>query len=350
MIAELAQAKFARPADGKSLLDTAKLLVSGLVPATLDQEVDLVRRCFSPDTLGELAAIRNRILSSRSQWQVHLKWALLATLREHARVKVGWPHQRPAIPRHPTYREPIRRFLARVANMGLDLDSRGSGDGIVLVGDSRNHTSWRSVLGRSRADACISSPPYLNNFDYADATRLELYFWGFARTWGEMCKLVRAGMVTATTQQSSLGQSNSAVRRLARSPRTHRWVADLTHQLSEARRAHGPGSKRYDRVLPAYFADMSDVLRLTYRHIKPGAKCAWVIGDSAPYGVYLDTPSALMRLAEDLGFVSLSDVVLRSRGLRWRSNGMRHKVPLAERLIVFERPNHQARPRSPLSV
>lgn len=46
-----------------------------------------------------------------------------------------------------------------------------------------------------------------------------------------------------------------------------------------------------------------------------GARCAWVIGDSAPYGIYVDTPALIGSLAESLGF----KVARRHEGaLPWR--------------------------------
>ena len=46
----------------------------------------------------------------------------------------------------------------------------------MRCGDSRVPEAWESIAPGT-AKGCVSSPPYLNNFDYADATRLELYFW-----------------------------------------------------------------------------------------------------------------------------------------------------------------------------
>jgi hypothetical protein len=45
----------------------------------------------------------------------------------------------------------------------------------------------------------------------------------------------------------------------------------------------------------------------------------------------------IARLATDIGFKAGTHEVVRSRGLRWRTNGSRHKVPLTERLITFRR-------------
>jgi hypothetical protein len=77
------------------------------------------------------------------------------------------------------------------------------------------------------------------------------------------------------------------------------------------------------------------VLEHLHRHLRPGARNAWVIGDSAPYGIYTDTPAIALTLAEEIGFTRGDNTKISSRGLRWRTNGTRHQVPLAERLITF---------------
>ena len=91
-------------------------------------------------------------------------------------------------------RDATKRFVQRAQWMAEDLiDAPSPLDSVVVAGDSRESLPWATALGDRTADACIASPPYLNNFDYADATRLELYFWGAVASWKEMCASVRSG-------------------------------------------------------------------------------------------------------------------------------------------------------------
>lgn len=301
-------------------------------------EHPLVRRCFTEPVLRELVALREELESGpRSSWRGYLKWALLATLRDVASVKVGWPYQRPSLSREAPHRDPGARFLARAEMMAADLESGpGNPGGSVTRGDARRAASWKRAAAGRHFDACVTSPPYLNNFDYADATRLELYFLESGWSWGEMCKRVRSGMLVATTQQSSRKRSARALKQVGRYRTVAAEVEGLHARLVEER-ARRPRGKEYDQVLPTYFADMALILAHLRDHISPGARCAWVIGDSAPYGVYVDTPTLIGGLAEDLGFEVLEDTKVRSRGARWRTNGTRHQVALSERLLVFKR-------------
>jgi hypothetical protein len=265
-----------------------------------------------------------------------MKWALLGSLRDLAVVNVGWPYQRPARERIPPYGKAVKRFQQRVAVMVEDLKAvTDVGRATVVQGDSRFPSGWALVEPKS-VSGCVSSPPYLNNFDYADATRLELYFWGEHRSWQDLTKHVRSQMVRAATHQTTDCAAVVARDRLRSAPRSRTEVEALASQLA-AERAKRPRGKEYDRMLVCYSADMLDVLRNLLGALRPGAQCAWTIGDSAPYGVYIDTPALIGLFASEVGFEVLGSETLRSRGLRWRMNGSRHQVALCEKVLVFRR-------------
>jgi hypothetical protein len=344
IIAELANLKLKRPSslgDTEALVTEAEELTAKVGSTPIAHEHELVRRCFDPDTLSKLTALRNLILDTESRWARHLKWALLGTLREAASVKVGWPHQRPNRPRvRQLISDPVQRFVDRAGWIADDLAAVETGiDHRVVAGDSRLRESWTRALGDEKPVGCVSSPPYLNNFDYADATRLELYFWRDVSTWAEMCAEVRDGMLIATTQQSSTKSAATAWRQLDRYPATRSALKPLASELTALRLERvGKRGKEYDRVLPAYFVGIARVLGQLHHHLAAGANAAWVVGDSAPYGTYIDTPKLLAGLATEVGFEAVDDVVIRSRGERWGTNGSRHQVPLTERLVVLRRP------------
>jgi hypothetical protein len=305
----------------------------------LAAETDLIRRSFDEETLGRLVGLRRLIQDREAEPAApYLKWALLATLRDVAGVKVGWPYQRPGLARKPRYTDPLARLVARAEMMAGDLESLDpdSGSAEVLVGDSRSGATWAGVT--DGASASVASPPYLNNFDYADATRLELYFWGEVRTWGEMCREVRYDMLTATTQQSSVSEKASAIAALeAMDDDAARQILKLTEAIGEVRNSRSRRAKEYDRVAPAYFVAMRRILENLHVHLAPGALVLWLVGDSAPYGVYVDTPRLIGDLAVGAGFEFVDHAHLRARGNRWGSNTDRHKVALSERLVILKR-------------
>ena len=183
LIVELARAKLSPPDRPTEELVEVATAISKTSKASIDQETELVRRCFDAETLGFLCGMRAQI-NRQSRWKTHLTWALLGTLRDVSDKKVGWPYQRPGQSRRPVAKDARARFLKRAEAIAEDISEQPlSGTGTVRLGDSRSAKPWRELLDGDKADACITSPPYLNNFDYADATRLEVYFLGRASSW-----------------------------------------------------------------------------------------------------------------------------------------------------------------------
>ena len=68
--------------------------------------------------------------------------------------------------------------------------------GRIVEADARTLTA--SKMGG--ADLILTSPPYANNFDYADATRLEQSFLGEIGGWGGDLKPLRKKLMKSATQ------------------------------------------------------------------------------------------------------------------------------------------------------
>ena len=91
-------------------------------------------------------------------------------------------------------------------------------------------------------------------------------------------------------------------------------------------------------MVSLYFRDLLQVLLNVKRCLPADAPIVWVIGDSAPYGIYLDTPKLLNQLGEELGFQVTKEsayVVGASDG----ANGSRHQVDLCEKQLLWRAPS-----------
>lgn len=336
LIADVARLKLRRPTGPSTLVKAAEEVAARARPIKPTDEAELVTRSFSPEILAELIGLRTAIRAQPAPWNSYLELALLSLLRDHARVKVGWPYQLPGKSRQPRLSGPTKRFLQLAERMASDLEDGARVSAWVTTGDSRQAANWRTARRREPV-AMISSPPYLNNFDYADATRLELYFSHRARSWAEMCATVRDGMIIASTQQSKQQQAQQALKQLEHMKPFYRRLAPLVDALA-TERAKRKAGKRYDWMVSLYFRDLWRVLMNVKRCLPANAPVVWVVGDSAPYGIYLDTPALLGSLGEELGFVIESEHLIRGRGKRWRTNGSRHQVDLCEKQVVWRAP------------
>jgi len=194
----------------------------------------------------------------------------------------------------------------------------------LIEGDARNCPE----LEENSVDVVITSPPYTNNYDYADATRFEMSFWGEVQSWADLHKAVRQYLIRSCSQHAAkekLVLEEVLEDEVVVSIRPE--LSEVCHQLAEERLLHG-GRKHYHTMVAAYFADMSRIWRELRRVCKPQAKLCFVIGDSAPYGVYVPVDKWLGQLAIDAGFKSYSFEKLRDRNVKWKNR--KHRVPLQE--------------------
>ena len=87
-------------------------------------------------------------------------------------------------------------------------------------------------------------------------------------------------------------------------------------------------------MIAQYFIDMSLVWRSLRNACCPGAKVCYVIGDSAPYGIYVPVDEWLGQLALAAGFSSFKFEKIRDRNVKWRNR--KHRVPLKEGRLWVE--------------
>jgi DNA modification methylase len=163
---------------------------------------------------------------------------------------------------------------------------------------------------------CVTSPPYLNNFDFAEMTRMELYFWRYATSWSEITERVRRRLiVNTTTAPTDLKHAQARFKSLL-PPEFVSELEPLVDELS-VRKRHRAGKKEYDRLVYPYFAQMFRVLAELARVLRSGASLHMLVADAALYGVHIQTERYLSALMVQRGFVILGIERLRNRGDRW---------------------------------
>ncbi len=202
--------------------------------------------------------------------------------------------------------------------------------------DSRKknqHIKYRSC------DLCITSPPYLNNLDYGEVSKVHTHFFEITDDWGDITNKVRRKLVTGSTTHYKEAEFNTKdymssefviknkeiVNRLMK-------LASKIKKISQER----AGKKSFNILMLYYFKDMYEVLNEIRRVLKNGSKAYLILGDSAPYGVYVETTKLLGEIALNCGFSSYEIEEIRSRGTKWKSLKYRHSIRLSENLLILE--------------
>jgi hypothetical protein len=184
------------------------------------------------------------------------------------------------------------------------------------------------------AELVITSPPYPNNYDYADATRLEMSFLGEIRGWGDLQQAVRRHLVRSCSQHvPDRTVDLDEVTQCAELEAIRGEIRPVCRQLDRVRMTKG-GKKTYHLMIACYFRDLALVWRALRRVCREGSTVCFVVGDSAPYGVYVPVIPWLTSLAEAAGFRNPCFERTRDRNVKWKNR--KHRVPLQEGRLWVE--------------
>lgn len=292
----------------------------------------LIHQCFPDDVLVQIDALRcawQEACQDGDTPACRLAWlALTASLRVSSPVGTSQMELIQPKKRKAKALAPLEAFQSQVGMMCDDMRQMQSScpapRASIVAGDARSCCG----IGDSIVDYVITSPPYANNFDYADATRLEMSFWGQVDGWADLQHKVRKHLVRSCSQHASAEKLDldALLNEVCVAPIASE-MADVCRELAKERLNHG-GKKQYHLMVAAYFADMAKVWFALRRVCRSGATVCFVIGDSAPYGIYVPVHDWLGKLALAAGFDSFSFEKTRDRNIKWKNR--KHRVPLLE--------------------
>jgi len=110
-------------------------------------------------------------------------------------------------------------------------------------------------------------------------------------------------------------------------------ITESCKKLEKIRLTKGV-KKTYHTMAAAYFTDLGNVFHALRPILRKGGRMCFVVGDSAPYGVYLAADQWLGELALSAGFKSYSFEKIRDRNIKWKNR--KHRVPLHEGRLWIE--------------
>ena len=315
----------------KALFDRFYFSARESGPVHGKDQPSLLKKCYTSDTLAHLTLFRELYLSEYQEdtTESRLLWlAITAILRATSSVGTAqWQYILPS-KRKANVRDPYDALQLRMKEMVDDIayaqQSSWQANSEILWTDARQPEIELNNL----ADLVITSPPYPNNYDYADSTRLEMTFWREIESWGDLQSVVRGYLVRSCSQHAAAErlELDSLLANRLLDP-IYAELSAACHELAAVRLTRG-GRKTYHTMAAAYFVDMAQVFKSLRRLCRPGSELCFVVGDSAPYGVYLQVDSWLGKLAVAAGFECCRFEKIRDRNTKWKNR--KHRVPLKE--------------------
>ncbi|MCK5390181.1 MAG: hypothetical protein KAJ36_06810, partial [Candidatus Thorarchaeota archaeon] len=145
----------------------------------------------------------------------------------------------------------------------------------IALGDARN----QSVEDNS-VDLIVSSSPYLTSYEYADLHQLSTIWLDFT----EDLKQYRTRFIGSSSRPKN--------RLVLRSEIANSVVLQMKDK-----------NKKLSQEIGSFFLDMEQVFDESYRIMKPGARCCFVIGNTSLKGVDILNAQIFAESIQHSGFV-----------------------------------------------
>ena len=327
----IACAKLAWTSDAEAYrqrIEAVKAKASKLT-ASIDGYPDLIIKCYGEQTLEGLDRLRQAVESERDESPTfELTWlTLLTTLRKVSTAGTAqWQYILPNKPKKSpmSVDRAITEAFSMIYSDMLVASKSDLASTHLVQSDARTCEG----IASNSVNLVITSPPYPNNYDYADATRLEMSFMQEITGWGDLHEKVRKFLMRSCSQHTP--EKNHDLTEILSVPELNPIRAEITDvckQLSEIRATKG-GKKTYHLMIAAYFRDIAFVWLALRRVCMSPSEVCFVIGDSAPYGIYVPVISWMEKLAISAGFKECSFEKTRDRNIKWKNR--KHRVPLQE--------------------
>jgi len=286
---------------------------------------DLIEKIYAPGDLLDLVSLRESLKANDASELIWL--ALVSILRKCSHAGTAqWQY---VLPNKSKARvaDPFVAFSEQIELMARDMEGLQirlpePAPAALHVDDVRTSR----VVPTGWADLILTSPPYANNYDYADATRLEMSFLGEVSSWGDL-KGLRSLLIRSSSQAMAKYEPEYV---LEEAPEVEPIRTELKAAYAglTAMRVEKAGHKAYNTMAVAYFHDLARAWMTIHEATAIGGRACFVVGDSAPYGVHLPVERWLGELAVGAGFTSWSFEKVRTRNDKWKNR--KHTVPLQE--------------------
>lgn len=291
-------------------------------------ESNLMGKCYDFEALTKLDRLRfsyEKLANDNPIWEL-VRLNITSILRACSNVGTAqWQYVLPNKSKSKVL-DAYEAFLGKAELMASDMENVKRANWIntahIYEQDVRN------AIDAPKCNLLITSPPYPNNYDYADATRLEMMFWGEINGWSDLKTAVRPTIMRSCSQHSAADKI--VLDEILQEPLLAPIINELTiatKELEKIRLTKG-GKKTYHTMVAAYFLDLAKIWKNTRNIMDKNSKICFVIGDSAPYGVHIPAEKWLGELALASGYQSFEFEKLRDRNIKWKNRT--HTVPLHE--------------------
>ncbi len=292
-------------------------------PRTSLPDVRIIHLAFRKETQAQLLFYREEIEKFEPLVRDFLMLGLLSILESVSSTSKDGQFLRLVKRNIRPVKDTLRSMLKLMIN---DLSLRqqvlfkgGKAKATVFEGDARNQCLPRQLLGK--VSAVITSPPYLNRYDYSRTYALELCLLS-VKSHQEMVR-VRHSLLRSHIE--SREQSERALTM----PALDEILAGLARQKLN--------NERMPIMVQGYFEDMNLVIRNMAGCLKPGGRVALVVANAQFAGESVPTDLMLSELAEGHGFQTEAIWVTRYKGNSSQQMARYGRRPVRESIAFWRK-------------
>jgi DNA modification methylase len=228
----------------------------------------------------------------------------------------------------------------RVSQIAEDVEAERLGSARARVHTADAREAMPKKLGQRRFKLCVTSPPYLNSFDYTDVYRPELFLGKFVRSMDEL-RALRLRTLRSHTQVKW------------DDPSEEEFGPHFSPSYNEIKaRTDALWNRRIPAMIRAYFEDMRTVLRDLKRMAADDASVWIVVSTSAYAGVEIPVDLIIADIGTQEGWclreVSVMRHLRRVPVQQWEQlaeRSDRKKPHLRESIVILDAQPRTASPR-----
>jgi len=320
----------------REAIDDVLLMPYRTPTITAPDDVQIIRLAYTLDTLNQILFFQEQIAAIQDEHiRDFLQLALLAVLESvsHTSKDGQFLRLRPA-----ARLSDVREALSNQTDM-MWSDLTGTGQQPLPGWESPEAAANNCYVEQADArdfaarfddyaDVIITSPPYLNRYDYSRIYSLELCL-GFVETF-EQLRAVRHSLLRSHIES-----------RPAPTDEVHHPALVEVLQNLQGQKLNNP---RIPIMIKGYFEDMNLVFRQLARVCRPNAKVALVVANARFHGELIPVDLILSELAGDAGFQTERIYVTRYKGNSSQQMGKFGRVAVRESIALWRFVGHPTRP------
>lgn len=171
-----------------------------------------------------------------------------------------------------------------------------------------------------KADAIITSPPYLNRNNYFSQQKIELSLLNLIASTEEYTDLVKQSFCSHV-------EADLPEKPVSKIPEVNKIIEAVKRRKSN--------NAKIPHMIAGYFDDIDAFFKKIPEFIKPGARIAFVVANCRWNGVVIPVDHLVCRIAEQYGFISKKIIVARMKGNSPQQMQEYGKIPVRESIVIL---------------